>query len=138
MQTPKDHVPIEEVLTAAGINMADFPVSGGSGDHNDAAPDSEADRASTVVLPTFRPLEPGERRRRHETIHTALNVQTVHTRLQPRTNARDVIERGYWRGSIMMSRDEEDEWMAERQRKIELLQERKNARRKGRSLILTL
>lgn len=35
----------------------------------------------------------------------------------------------------MMSRDEEDEWMAERQRKIELLQERKNARRDGRSLI---
>jgi hypothetical protein len=140
MQTAKDHVPIEEVLTAAGISMADFPVSGGSGHHDGAAPDFEANRTSIVVPPTFRLLEPGERRRQNESMHTALGVQTVHTRRQPHTSASDIIERGYWGGEIMMSRDEEDEWMAERQRKIELLQERKNARRDGRPLtgMLTL
>ena len=126
MQSPKDHVPIEEVLTAAGISVADLPASGG--DHS-----NNVDRASTVVPSALPSLEAGERRRRHESMP---DVQAVRTRHSHRNaSVSDIIEKGYWGGSIMMSRDEEDEWMAERQRKIELLQQRKKARRGGRSLI---
>ena len=111
--------------------MADLPASGGSGDHH-----HDVDRASTVVPSaalSSSSLDAGERRRRHE------SMPDVHA-IRPRRNHRnasvsDIIEKGYWGGSIMMSRDEEDEWMAERQRKIELLQERKKARRGGRSLL---
>ncbi|KIM40577.1 hypothetical protein M413DRAFT_446012 [Hebeloma cylindrosporum] len=145
MQTPKDHMAVEDVLTAAGVNLADFPViAGGPGVHNDADPTVDSNRESTVVSPTFPfppHMDPGERRKRYESTGRLLEVkrtaQTAHTRRHHQNaSASDIIERGgYWGGTIMMSRDEEDEWMAERQRKIELLQERKNARRDGRSLI---
>jgi hypothetical protein len=134
MQTAKGHLPIEEVLTAAGISMADLPVRRSLGNHDKAAPYFEAKPTSTVVPPTFPSLEAGKRKKRHESMRTVPGVQIVHTRRQHPMSASYAIERGYWGGSIMMSREEEDEWMAERQRKIEFLKERKNARRDGRSV----
>jgi len=125
-------MPIEEVLTAAGISMVDLPVSRSLGNHDKAAPDFEAKRTSAAVPPTFPSLDAGRRKKRHESMRTAPGVQTLHPRRQHPMSTSDIIERGYWGGSIMMSRDEEDEWMAERQRKIEFLKERKSARRDGR------
>ena len=125
---------IEEVLTAAGISMADLPVSGSLGNHDKPAPDFEAKRTNTVVPPTFPLLEAGKRKKRHESMRIVPSAQTVHTRRQQPMSASYALERGYWGGSIMMSREEEDEWMVERQRKIEFLRERKNARRDGRSV----
>jgi hypothetical protein len=109
MQTTKGHAPIEDVLEAAGIDIPAAPQS-------PKRTESMHQRSESLNVKNSG-------RRRYNSLHESTEASLRRATLIRRGDARPASVYS------IMSREEEEAWMAERQQKLDALHERKLARR---------
>ncbi|PPQ64609.1 hypothetical protein CVT26_002007 [Gymnopilus dilepis] len=125
MQTPKGHAPIEDVLSAAGIDVNATPKPR----HADVRYGAQSsDLSSDDIVIAIQPSESCVIQARPRT--SSLRASKQFDRGNDASSRRHTksFSTGMFVG-MPMSKEEEDRWMEEREQSVERLRERKNRRR---------